>query len=45
MVYASRNKKSEVNSRKAKNQELIATMQIFAPHHSDPVYEVNLPFY
>lgn len=45
MVYASRNKKSEVNSKKVKNQELIATMQIFAPRHSDPVYEVNLPFY
>ncbi len=46
MVYASRNLDNIItNSTLLKNMELEATLQIFAPFHSGPVYEVNLPFY
>ena len=45
MVYASRNKKVVPNTKNAKNSQLEATLQIYAPHHMKPVYEVNLPFY
>ena len=46
MVYASRSLQTVENTDNAiKNMELEATLQIYSPRHSDPVYQVDLPFY
>lgn len=45
MVYASRSSKSVVNTQSLKNAQIQATLQIFAPRHTGPVYEVNMPFF
>ena len=45
MVYASRSQKSVVNAASLKNAQIQASLQIFAPRHSGPVYEVDMPFF
>jgi hypothetical protein len=45
MVYASRNKKTQHKLQTSKNNQIEATLQVFSPHHSSAVYEVNMPFY
>jgi hypothetical protein len=46
MVYASRALQTVENADASiKNMELEATLQIYSPRHSDPVYQVDLPFY
>ena len=45
MVYSRRSINSIFNNGAHKNSELMAKLQIYAPRHQVPVYEVNLPFY
>lgn len=45
MVYSKRNINKYQGSGKERSQQVLAHMQIYAPQHPGPVYEVNLPFY
>ena len=46
MVYASRSLQTvEASENNQRNSALEATLQIFSPRHSEPLYQVELPFY
>ena len=44
MVYASRDVKTQENTQGIKNMELQASLSIYSPRHSQPIYTVELPF-
>lgn len=46
MVYASRSLQTVENTdNQIKNMELEASLMIYSPRHSEPVYKVELPFF
>ena len=45
MVYTRRAIKNITSSSNEKDVALQATIQVFAPEHQGPVYEMELPFY
>jgi hypothetical protein len=45
MVYSKRNINKVPATGKERNQQVMASIQVFSAEHTGPVYEVNLPFY
>lgn len=45
MIYAERSVKSMANKDSIRDKSLEATVQIYAPRHTGPMYTVELPAY
>ena len=45
LIYASRNKYNMTHADSVNERQITATLRIYAPHHNQPVFEAELPFY